>query len=67
MLHVTLEKAHASVAPKFDYWRSVVVGAGHNEVDTHCLSREDEGVGLQMVRPGQLDPVQMRHMGVKGF
>lgn len=65
VLSITLEKVTASVAPKFDYWRAII--PGHHEIDTHKISAEEAGTGLQMLRPGQYDPVQMRNMGVRGF
>mmetsp|Transcript_18580 Transcript_18580/g.52211 ORF Transcript_18580/g.52211 Transcript_18580/m.52211 type:complete len:154 (-) Transcript_18580:381-842(-) len=65
VLVITLEKACKSVAPKFDYWRSVI--PGQEEIDTHKLSREAEGLSLNMINPGDLDAMQMRNMGVQGF
>ncbi|GFH13712.1 uncharacterized protein HaLaN_09649 [Haematococcus lacustris] len=54
-----------SVAPKFDYWRAII--PGQHEIDTHKISSEEAGTGLQMLQPGQYDPDQLRHMGLKGF
>jgi len=38
-----------------------------DEIDTHKLSREGEGLSMNMVNPGDLDAMQMRNMGVEGF
>ncbi|GFH16862.1 hypothetical protein V8C86DRAFT_2489226 [Haematococcus lacustris] len=65
MLILTLEKLTKSVAPKFDYWRAII--PGQHEIDTHKISSEEAGTGLQMLQPGQYDPDQLRHMGLKGF
>jgi hypothetical protein len=65
MLNLTLEKQTKSLAPKFDYWRAII--PGQHEIDTHKISSEDAGTGLQMLHPGQYDPDQLRNMGLKGF
>lgn len=56
-LILTLEKQSKSLAPKFDYWRSVVTG--HPEIDTHKI--EGGGGGMQMVQPGMMDTAQLRN------
>lgn len=38
-----------------------------DEIDTHKLDREAEGLGMNMINPGDLDAMQMRNMGVQGF
>lgn len=65
MLILTLEKTSKSMAPKFDYWRAII--PGQHEIDTHLITSEEAGTGLQMLQPGQYDPDQLRNMGVKGF
>ncbi len=65
MLNITLEKHSKSLAPKFDYWRAII--PGQHEIDTHKITNEEAGTGMQMLQPGQYDPVQMRNMGIKGF
>ncbi|KXZ47699.1 hypothetical protein GPECTOR_33g581 [Gonium pectorale] len=66
LLSVTLEKAVKSLAPKFDYWRSLVVG--HPEVDTHQIVSDPQqgggGGATRMLDPGQLDPYQLHNMGL---
>lgn len=61
---VTLEKSHKSVAPKFDYWRAVVVGdlSVHREIDTHKIASESSGP--QMFNTSQVDPQQLRDRGL---
>lgn len=62
-----------SLAPKFDYWRSLV--AGHPEIDTHQIVSVSEasqqaggfgggGGGPQMLHPSQMDPSQLQRMGL---
>ena len=44
-----MEKQTKSLAPKFDYWRSVVLG--HDEIDTHKIVSENQqggGGGMAM-------------------
>ncbi|PNH08199.1 Omega-6 fatty acid desaturase, chloroplastic [Tetrabaena socialis] len=62
LLSVTLEKQVKSLAPKFDYWRSLVVG--HPEIDTHQIV--SDGQATRMLNPGQLDPYQLQNMGLAG-
>mmetsp|Transcript_30834 Transcript_30834/g.68300 ORF Transcript_30834/g.68300 Transcript_30834/m.68300 type:complete len:303 (+) Transcript_30834:91-999(+) len=65
LLILTLEKSSKSMAPKFDYWRSIQPGTPDLEIDTHKLSSgEEEGTGLQMMQPGSMDPEQLRAMGL---
>eukprot|EP00983_Pelagomonas_calceolata_P023933 753234-Pelagomonas_calceolata.AAC.8 len=69
-LHQALSDWHAHV------YITYVAGTLHvmhvtdtvvEEIDTHKLSREAEGLSLNMINPGDLDAMQMRNMGVQGF
>ncbi|KAG2492801.1 hypothetical protein HYH03_008961 [Edaphochlamys debaryana] len=60
LLSVTLEKQVKSLAPKFDYWRMLVLG--HPEIDTHQIV--SDGQSTRMLDPGQLDPYQLQNMGL---
>ncbi len=60
VLVVSLEKQVKSLAPKFDYWRSLVVG--HPEIDTHQIV--SDGQATRMLDPTQLDPYQLHNMGL---
>ncbi|PNW74226.1 hypothetical protein CHLRE_13g590400v5 [Chlamydomonas reinhardtii] len=62
LLAVTLEKQVKSLAPKFDFWRSLVTG--HPEIDTHQIVSEANQQSARMLDPGQLDPVQLQNMGL---
>ncbi|MEW5307429.1 MAG: hypothetical protein WDW36_009826 [Sanguina aurantia] len=66
VLTVTLEKSHKSVAPKFDFWRTVVVGdlSVHREIDTHKIVGERDS-GAQMFNASQVDPQQLRDRGLR--
>ncbi len=67
MLNIMLEKSVKSMAPKFDYWRSVHPGFPELEIDTHKIESEGSnggGGGMQMLQPGQMDPAQLRAMGL---
>lgn len=65
MLNVILEKAVKSMAPKFDYWRSIHPGHPELEIDTHKIEAEEGGGrGMQMMQPSQMDPQQLRNMGL---
>ncbi|GFR52215.1 hypothetical protein Agub_g14756, partial [Astrephomene gubernaculifera] len=51
LLSITLEKQVRSLAPKFDFWRCVVLG--HPEIDTHQIPPgEGGGGGAAMGGPG---------------
>lgn len=63
LLTVTLEKHVKSLAPKFDYWRSIV--PGQPEIDTHQIVSESQGAS--MVQPGNMDPQQLHSMGLGQF
>lgn len=68
MLNFMLEKTHKSLAPKFDYWRAIIPNhPDHREIDTHKITSEEAGTGMQMINPSQMDPAQLRAMGLKGF
>ena len=60
LLSITLEKQVKSLAPKFDFWRSLVVG--HPEIDTHQIVSESQAT--RMLDPSQLDPTQLQHMNL---
>ncbi|EFJ49036.1 hypothetical protein VOLCADRAFT_90254 [Volvox carteri f. nagariensis] len=60
VLVVSMEKQVKSLAPKFDYWRSLVLG--HPEIDTHQIV--SDGQATRMLDPGQLDPYQLQNMGL---
>ncbi|GIL92556.1 hypothetical protein Vretimale_18973 [Volvox reticuliferus] len=60
VLVVSMEKQVKSLAPKFDYWRSLALG--HPEIDTHQIA--SDGQATRMLDPGQLDPYQLQNMGL---
>lgn len=62
LLSITLEKQVKSLAPKFDYWRSLVLG--HPEIDTHQIVSDASAQPTQMINPAQMDPHQLHSMGL---
>ncbi|KAG2443291.1 hypothetical protein HYH02_009361 [Chlamydomonas schloesseri] len=62
LLAITLEKQVKSLAPKFDFWRSLVTG--HPEIDTHQIVSEANQQSARMLDPNQLDPLQLQNMGL---
>lgn len=62
-----------TLAPSFEgmgchiYFQSCTIPHLQDEIDTHKLDREAEGLGMNMINPGDLDAMQMRNMGVQGF